>query len=458
MSIFNAFTDVILEKIRNDSLSLSETEFFEAEINAWKTNEKRLSQITGEKYFRGEHDILKEERKAIGSDGKLKKVENLPNNRIVNNQYQRLVNQKVNYLMGREFVIESDNENFLSLLKKVLGKGFYRIMKCLMRDAINMGTGWLYVYVDESDHLKLRRIPAYEIIPYWQDSEHTLLDRAVRCYSVEGYKGKEEAVREMVEIYSKDGITVYERENGKLIKIEEHKYYLPESVGIPLIAFKYNEKEIPLINRVKSLQDALNKTVSDFENCLEEDVRNTILVLQNYDGTDLGEFRHNLATFGAVKVKTVDGAAGDIKTLKIDVDGENYTRLSDMLKGAIVENAMGYDTKNDRLGNSPNQLMIRAMFSDLDLDVSEIEAEFKFSFDRLCDVVKEYMAHYGYGCFKDFACDVVFNRDCPVNESEAIENCIKSKEILSEETIVLQHPWVKDVEKEIKKKAGEVNG
>ena len=36
---------------------------------------------------------------------------------------------------------------------------------------------------------------------------------------------------------------------------------------------------------------------------MQEDARNTILILKNYDGQDLGEFRHNLATFGAVKVR-----------------------------------------------------------------------------------------------------------------------------------------------------------
>jgi hypothetical protein len=36
-----------------------------------------------------------------------------------------------------------------------------------------------------------------------------------------------------------------------------------------------------------------------------------------------------------------------------------------------------------------------------------------------------------------------------INESEAIDNCSKSVGILSDETIVEQHPWTNDVELEL---------
>ncbi|MBR5535068.1 MAG: phage portal protein [Clostridia bacterium] len=429
---------------------MSEKNFFEREIANWKTDERRKLMIDGERYFRGEHDILTAERMAIGSDGKLKKVENLPNNRIVDNQYQRMVNQKVNYLLGRDAILEGDDEEYIKLLRKALGRNWSREMKCILRDAINMGIAWLYMYTDREGRVKFKRIPAYEMIAYWADDAHTVLDCALRVYSVEGYRGKEEYTREMVEIYSHEKVEIFECEDGILKKVDEQFYFKEE--GIPLVAFKYNEKEIPLIKRVKSLQDALNKTLSDFENNMQEDARNTIIVLQNYDGTDLGEFRQNLATYGAVKVKTVDGAPGDIKTLKTDFDGENYSHIINVLKSALVENAMGYDSKSDRLGNNPNQLVMKSMFMDLDLDMSEAEVELRYGFNCLTGLINEYFKLYGYGYFEDERVEIIFNRDCLINESEAIDNCIKSREILSEKTVMLQHPWVNDVGEEIKRK------
>lgn len=447
--MWESVSDGVIERL-NEGRVMSEKEFFEKEIALWKQGKKRRWMIDGERYFCGEHDILKAERTAIGKDGRLTKVENLPNNRIVDNQYQRLVNQKVNYLLGREAMIDGENREYVKLLKKALGKERTRLMKCLLRDAVNMGIAWLFVYTDERGELRFKRIPAYEMIAYWKDEEHTELDKAVRLFSVDGYEGKEACVREMAEVYHRDKVEVYEYTEGVLKKIEEHGYFTER--GIPLVAFKYNEKEIPLIARVKSLQDALNRTLSDFENNMQEDARNTILVLQNYDGTDLGEFRRNLAAYGAVKVKTVDGAPGDIKTLSTDFKAENYEAMINMLKSSIVENAMGYDAK-DKLGNNPNQLVIKSMFSDIDLDMSEAEVEFTFAFNNLRRLIDEYFEIYGYGYFEDEAVEIIFNRDCLINESEAIDNCIKSREILSEKTVVLQHPWVKDVEEELKRRS-----
>lgn len=450
--MFDSIRDLI-ERLKEVDV-MSEKEFFESEIAKWKGSSARKAMIDGERYFCGDHDILKNERSVIGKDGKLKKVDNLPNNKIVDNQYQRLVNQKVNYLLGREFIFDGEKKEYIDLLKKCLGKDFHRTLKCLMRDAVNMGIGWLYVYSDEENIMRFKRIPAYEMIPYWKNSEHTELDKAVRVYQVEGYKGHSECVREMVEIYSSDKVEVFELESGELIKEEEHFYSYEGK--IPLVAFKYNEKEIPLITRVKTLQDALNKTLSDFENNIQEDPRNTILVLQNYDGTDLGEFRQNLSLYGAVKVKSVDGVQGDIKTLSTKFEAGNYNELCSLLKNAMVENAMGYDGKSDKLGNNPNQLVIKSMFSDLDLDVSEAEVEFKYAFGKLKEIIDKHLLLSGYGLFEE-RCDIIFNRDTLINESEAIDNCIKSAQVLSEETVILQHPWVMDVKEELKRKGEVVN-
>ena len=44
---------------------------------------------------------------------------------------------------------------------------------------------------------------------------------------------------------------------------------------------------------------------------------------------------------------------------------------------------------------------------------------------------------------------LIFNRDIMVDESEVIENCVKSQGLLSTAAIVAQHPWVNDVSGEL---------
>ena len=216
---------------------------------------------------------------------------------------------------------------------------------------------------------------------------------------------------------------------------------------IPLIPFKYNKQEIPLIRRVKTLQDGINTMISDFENNMQEDARNTILILKNYDGENLGEFRRNLATFGAVKVRD----DGGVETLTVEINAENFNSILKLFKDKLIENARGYNAKDDRMGNNPNQMNIQSMYSDIDLDANGMETEFQAAFDDLLWFINQDFANTGRGDFEEEETTIVFNRDMPVNESEAIENCGKSVGILSNETIVAQHPWTTDVELELER-------
>ena len=287
-----------------------------------------------------------------------------------------------------------------------------------------------------------------------------MLDYAIRLYQVTAFDGKQEQTIEKVEFYNGKGISYYEYAGGTLQPSAPfHQDYFTRSQGdreaqgynwtkIPLIGFKYNGKEIPLIKMVKSLQDGMNLIASNFQNQMEEDARNTILVLVNYDGENLGEFRKNLATYGAVKVKTVDGAGGDIKTLQVEVNGENYRVILELFKKAMIENAMGYDGKDDRMAGSPNQMNIQSMYCDIDLDANGMETEFQASFEELLWFVGMDLVNRGVGDFQNEAIDIIFNRDILINESESIDNCGKSSGLLSEETVLANHPWVEDLQVE----------
>lgn len=69
---------------------------------------------------------------------------------------------------------------------------------------------------------------------------------------------------------------------------------------IPLIPFKYNDEEQPLIVNCKSLQDALNQILSTFDDAMNEDVRNTIDLLYFVDlhllNCGVGDFSNIEAT------------------------------------------------------------------------------------------------------------------------------------------------------------------
>jgi SPP1 family phage portal protein len=294
-------------------------------------------------------------------------------------------------------------DEYLKLLSKVFNKKVHRQLRVLAQYAVDGGIAWLYPHYDEKSNFRIEVFPSYEICPIWKDKAHTELKCAMRYYSEERFdkKGDTELIY-WVDLFTLDGITHFRYHGGKLIPVENaFTSYLhngEQNYGwdrLPIIPFKYNSNEIPLIRNVKPLQDALNQVLSDFQNNMEEDPRTTILVLKNYDGTNIAEFRQNLATYGVIKVTTVDGVQGGVDTLKVEVNATNYQAILMQLKRAIVENGRGFDAKEERMDGDPNQMNIESMYTDIGLDVNAMETEFQAGFEELKWFIDQYLIHNG---------------------------------------------------------------
>ena len=449
---------------QNVESRMTDEQFIVAEINRFRMSKRFRDMIAGDNYYSGKHDILHKKRTAIGDDGKLVEIENLPNNKIVDNQYRKMVIQKSNYLVGQPFALRCKNKTYVEALKAIIHtKKFLKMLKEVAKDALNGGIGWIYPYYDESGEFALKRFKPHEIVPMWKDAEHTILDAAIRLYEVVCYEGKEEKILTKVEIFDPNGVYYFELDNSTLIP--EEPYYAPHFTvidhdgaeqafnweRIPLIPWKYNAEEVPLITMCKSMQDGLNKIESQWEDQMEEDPRNTIMVLVNYDGQNLGEFRRNLAQYGAVKVRSMDGSHGDVKTLQIQVNGENYKAIIQQFKKAIIENCMGYDAKDDRVGSNANQMNLKSMYSDIELDTNGMETEFQAAFEQLLWFINCHLANTHVGDFEGEELEIIFNRDIMINESDVINEIKNSVGILSDETLVAQHPWVDDPDEEMKR-------
>jgi len=437
---------------------LTDKAFLEKEIDEWLASDERRRQLEGETYYDGDQDILHRERMVIDEAGRLHKVDHLPNNRLLDNQYAKMVDQKTNYLLGQPLVLRTGDEQYTQALKKIFDKRFLRLLKNLGRDCLNGGIGWLFPYYNELGELCFRKLKPYEVIPGWKDEEHTRLEYAIRVFDVTVFEGRREKIVQKIEVFDLGGIHRFIYDDGKLLPDDapDEPYFTFNGEGynwdrVPLIPFKRGGDEMPLLKCVKSLQDGMNTILSTFQNNMEEDPRNTIMVLVNYEGTELAEFRRNLATYGVVKVATVDGAAGDVRTLSVQVNAANYQAILELFKKAIIENAMGYDAKDDRLSGNPNQMNIQSMYSDIDLDANDMETEWQAAFEDLLWFVNQHLANSGVGDFEGEDIEVIFNRDMLISESDIIGNIKSSVGILSRRTLIAQHPWVDDPEEELRR-------
>ena len=459
MGIFDRFTKSNdLPKPLTSDADRSNIHALQLILKDWLDSDIRKEQLLAEKYYEGDHDILRREKKVIGADGQLVTIDNVANNKLVDNQYRKLVDQKTNYVLGKPITIATESDEYLAELIKIFNKRAHRKLRVLAQYAVDGGISWLYPYYDDNLEFKLMVFPSYEMCPIWKDKEHTELHSALRYYgeTVLRDHGRHETINR-VEWYTEDGIYHFIYRGGSLIPDETPRsdYFTQDGKGynwerLPIIPFKYNHKEIPLIRNVKCLQDALNQVLSDFQNNMEEDPRTSILVLKNYDGTNISEFRQNLATYGVIKVTTVDGVQGGVEALKVEVDAANYQAILMQLKRAIVENGRGFDAKEERMDGDPNQMNIESMYTDIDLDVNGMETEFQAGFEELRWFIDQYLEMTKKTVNKDDEVEFVFNRDIFINEDAKIDNVIKSVGVLSEKTLLSRHPWVTNVENEMK--------
>ena len=444
--------DIVNKPGEKTSSNLSYIEYL---VNNFKASETRQKQITGVEYYKGKQDILKRKKYMIMQDGSKKELLNVPNNKRIDNQYAIAVDKKKNYMLGKTPTIKSDNEELDNLIEPIFNNRFMKSFKNVLKNTLNCGIAYMYVYLDINSQIRFKVFKPYEILPIWKDEEHNELDFVIRIYSSPEFVAGREVIVEYAEVYDKDKITRYKVEGSLLVKKEE-AHYLTDSENtayswhnkVPIVAFKYNDDEIPLINKVKSLQDAINELLSDYNNNMQQDARNTVLVIKNYDGANLEDFRENLAAAGAVKVQS----DGGVDTLSITVNSDNYRTILEILKNALIENAKSFDAKDERLGGNPNQMNIQSMYSDIDLDSNDIETEFKSSFEHLTEFIKMYLeATTSYVADDKDKIDVIFNKDILINESQVITDIKDSVGIISNETLIENHPYIDDPAKELER-------
>ena len=455
MSIFNWVTNKAIDLPKPQPNS--DIHKLEVVLRAWLDSPQRKEQLLAEQYYLGNQDILKREKKVIDADGNLTPINNVVTNRIVDNVYAKLVNQKTSYCLGKPIIISTSNDEYYDCLRKVFNKRNHRTLRELAQFAVNEGIAYIYPYYNAEREFKFAVFPAHEICPIWKDKRHHELEAVMRYYPEEVFddNGGVDLIYH-VDLFTTQGITHFRYQGASLIidNSAHTDYMYVEGVGhnwarLPIIPFKYNSEELPLIRRVKSLQDSLNEVLSNFKDNMDEDPRTSILILKNYDGTNLTEFRQNLATYGVIKVTTVDGVQGDVDVLKVEVNSQNYQTIIMQLKRAIIENGYGFDAKEERMDGDPNQMNIESMYTDIDLDVDAMESEFQAGFEELTWFIDQYLIHTGNPDYTDEEVDFIFDRDFFINENAKIDNIMKSVGLVSKKTLLAQHPMVTNVLREM---------
>lgn len=428
------------------------------EIEEFNSSDKRAWMLIGDRYYRVDNDI---NNRKITRQTEYGAIEDgsRANNKLAHGFVKNLVDEKIAYLLTKDYSLQCDNEEYIKKVKDVLGKYFQYTFSNLGNEASNKGIAWLQVYINEQGKFGTMLIPAEQCVPLWKDNTHTELDGMIRFYLQTVYEGKEKKKVTKVEHYTEHEINFYVLQDKQLIRdieVNEGGPILHYKQGeewkswgkVPFIAFKNNRLEYPDIRFIKSLVDDYDKSRSDVSNYIEE-VKNLIYVLKGYGGEDLAEFMRDLNYFRAIKID--DPEYGGVDTLTPEMDIQAPKEHFEQLKRDINEFGGGVNKDLDKFGSSPSGIALKFLYSGLDLKCNHLEVEFKQAFEQLLYFINIYLSETKQGNYQSEDVELIFNRDITINETESIDNIVSSKDIISDETLVAQHPWVSDVEEELKR-------
>lgn len=455
------FMDNLMNKLASNA---KETMMTDAEIIAneyleFNSSIQRQWMATGEKYYTGENDI----KDLVIEKGAIRKADT----KLAHSHMKLLVDEKINYMLAKDYSLMSDDETFLKAVKKALGKRFNYTLTRLGYEASNKGIGWLQAYLDPSGQLKFMVIPSEQCCPIWSSNSHDELEAMIRYYNIIEYEGTVCKTITKLEYWTANGLEFYEYRNDKLIlDIDAYMKYGRDQGGpiphyskngedkywgkVPFIPFKNNHIEFPDVRFTKTLIDNYDLSRSEIANFVQ-DVKNLVYVLKGYGGENLAEFMENIRKYNAVKVDDDAEGTGGIDTINPTMDITAAKEHYEQLARDIDKFGQSIPKDIEKLGNSPSGTALKFHYSAIDLKCNAMESEFKFGFEALLYFIKLYTFESGKGNFGDADCDIIFNRDVAINESAAIADCIASQDLLSEDTLLANHPWVNDIEVEKKR-------
>lgn len=459
-----------------ENKSKPRVEFLNKNIEWWESSKQLELMRIASRYYANDNDILERKREYVGNSGEMVEVPLVSNTKLNHPIARKITKQKANYLLSKPFTIKSENVEFDKFIEEVVNERFRQQIKRLGKEAITNGIAWVQVYYDLQSNLNFKIIPSHEVIPLWEDAEHTILGAVIRYYKTNRMKANgsiEEVLR--IEYHTKNGTwyfikdkdkiksdpTMEERAYGQFMvskpKLGEDGQIIVDENGneivdlvegtwsnIPFVAFKYNAEEIPLIKWIKNLIDDYDTITSDTSNILKDNP-NAVKVVRNYDGEDLAEFNRNMAIHRAVKVSD----DGDVTALETKTDIKTIEAHLQRLKDDIFISADAVDHNKDDLGQATG-VALRFKYAGLDSDTDDMASEFRASIKQLLwYFLVDHKNKTGIDIIGT-KYDIVFNTDTIINETEIINNVKTSIGVISDKTVLAQHPWVTNVDVEIK--------
>lgn len=407
---------------------------------------------TAERYYRNENDITRSHKRNQESSP-LRNADN----RIPRNFHKLLVNQKTAYMMTAPPLFDVGSKKVNEQITDILGDAYSKYCNNICVNAANCCVAWIHYWVSEDGKFKYAVMDSKQIIPVFSKSLDNELAAVLRNYSdISEDDGREIVVWEYwtesechAFMHTKDTIpdtglmpcSKFESiDEGVEMRTNVYRHDLEE---VPFIPFYNNNILTNDLQDIKLLIDAYDKVFSGFLNDLE-DIQEVIFVLTNYGGQDLGEFLKDLKDYKAIKLDSDgDGDKSGVQMLNIEIPIEARKEFLEITRKAIFEQGQGVDPNPEKFGSASGE-SLKFLYSLLELKAGFTETEFKLGFGRL---VRAVCRHIGVECRQVMQ---TWTRTAVTNDKELAEISNSSIGNISRRSALRYHPYVDNVEDELK--------
>ncbi len=460
---------------------LNESHILQELLQEDKNSEKKKRMEEGERYFQGEHDILKKDfrQSPISETGQSGEESirmffnpNRSNHHCVNPFHHTLVTQKAAYLVGREPTISvrgQGGSDFEKALTEFADEEFNSMLHRWVVGAANKGVEFLHVYYDEEGEFRYCIVPAEEIIVVYDEVYQQDIKEVIRYYDIKLLENGKEKTRRKVEWWTEEKVTYYTEESSgeflqdgeaghwtvtKLLDGEETEVISHGWGRVPFIPLKNNDREMTDLQLVKGLIDAYDYISSEGTNNLL-DLVDLYWVIQGYGGETANAIARKLQINKAVQISD---SSGRVEAKQIDLPVEGRLDWMQALRKDIFHFGMGVDTDSDDWGKAASGVALKFQYAMFYLKINGIMPEIKKAVKAFFRFAVEDWNRRNETDWDWRKVQIVLNTNGITDDTEIMQIIKDSQGIVSEKTLLGKHPFVEDVNSEMEQLERERKG
>ena len=365
-------------------LSKEEIAFFIQEDNC--SDRKNLARV-GERYYEGEHDILRYRLFYYDANGEIQEDKTRSNIKISHPFFTELVDQQAQYMLNGDTFIKSDIPELQEELDKVFTDDFIMELTETITSTITKGFGYMYCYKDANDNFRFENADAMGVVEvrakdtddnckyviYWYIDKNTKANKKIKRIQVWDdkqiyfYTQDDDGaiVEDDTEEYNPRPHIVYRNNND-----DESLYY--DTLGfIPFFRLDNNRKQQSALKPIKALIDDYDLMACGLSNNIQDSAE-AYFVVSGFQGDNLDELITNIKTKKHIGVDV--GGGVDVKTVEIPYQAR-ATKLA-LDETNIYRFGMGFNSAQLGDGNITN-VVIKSRYALLDLKCDKLEKNLK---------------------------------------------------------------------------------